>query len=151
MKTLKLEAFHIIGIIVRTTNKDGKAAQDIGGLWQKFMSENIIGQIPNKVDHEVYSVYTDYEGDYTQPYTTLLGCKVTSLEEIPKGMIGKSFGESTYLKFTAKGNLADNIVYDAWAKIWNKDLDRRYIADFEVYGGKSTRSDKRRSRDLCWY
>jgi len=137
MKTVKLEAFHIIGIAVQTTNKDGKSAQDIGALWQKFMSENIIGQIPNKVDNEIYSVYTDYEGDYTQPYMTLLGCKVTSLDEIPEGMVGKSFDESTYLKYTAKGNLADNIIYDAWSKIWNEDLKRTYVADFEVYGAKA--------------
>lgn len=137
MKTVNLDAFSIIGIAVRTSNEEGKSAQDIGALWEKFMSENIIGQIPNKINQNVYSVYTDYEGDYTQPYTTLLGCKVTSLEEIPQGMVGKSFDESTYLKFTAKGNLADNAVYDAWVKIWNEDLSRKYIGDFEVYGEKA--------------
>jgi len=88
MKTGNLGAFNIIGIPVRTSNENGKSAQDIDALWEKFMSENIVGQIPNKISQNVYSVYTDYEGDYTQPYTTLLGCKVTSLEEIPKGMVG---------------------------------------------------------------
>lgn len=137
MKTINLDAFSIIGIAVRTSNEEGKSAQDIGALWEKFMSENIIGQIPNKISQNVYSVYTNYESDYTQPYTTILGCKVTSLEEIPQGMVGKSFDESTYLKFTAKGNLADNVVYDAWVKTWNKYLSRKYIGDFEVYGGKA--------------
>lgn len=136
MKTVNLEELHIIGITIQTTNKDGQSAHDIGALWQKFMLENVKGQIPNKIDHDVYSVYTDYEGDYTQPYTTLLGCKVTSLEEIPDGMVGKSFDSATYAHFTAKGNLADHVVYDTWVKIWNENLDRKYIGDFEVYGEK---------------
>jgi len=137
METVHLEAFNIIGIAVRTTNEGTKAAQDIGALWQKFISENSMEEIPNKVGTDIYSVYTDYEGDYTQPYTTLLGCKVTTLENIPSGMVGRSFDKSSYAKFKTNGNLADNIVYKAWVDIWNEPLNRKYIGDFEVYGEKA--------------
>lgn len=83
------------------------------------MTEGIINQIPNKADHAIYCIYTDYEKDYTKPYTTILGCKVNSLDTIPEGMVGKIIESSDYSKQTIKGNLAEGIVYNEWLKIWN--------------------------------
>jgi predicted transcriptional regulator YdeE len=80
----------VIGIEVRTTNENEQAAKDIPVLWEKFMKENVLNNIPNKIDNTIYSIYTEYEKDHTKPYTTLLGCKVESLENIPEGMAGKS-------------------------------------------------------------
>jgi predicted transcriptional regulator YdeE len=137
MQTVKVSEFLIIGISVRTTNENGQAKKDIGQLWGKFMSENMLDKIPNIKDETMYSVYTDYEGDHTKPYTTILGYKVNSLNEIPEGMAGKKMEATTYAKFTAKGDLTDNAVIDEWNKIWNTDLDRTYTADFEAYGEKA--------------
>ena len=60
------------------------------------MSEGIAEKIPNKIDQSILSIYTNYEGDHTQPYDTILGCKVSSLQEIPEGMVGQSFNGGTY-------------------------------------------------------
>ncbi len=138
---ITIEPFNVVGISVRTINKDGLASKDIGELWQKFMSENIITAIPNKIDNTIYSLYTDYEGDYTQPYTTLLGCKVSSLDKIPEGMYGKSVDGGNYIKFIAKGDLSKGIVYQSWLEIWKKDLKRAYTVDFEVYDDKTKNSE----------
>lgn len=132
-----MNAFQIIGISIRTTNENGKAKQDIGALWAKFMSENLIENIPNIKDETIYAVYTDYEGDHTKPYTTILGYKVGSLNVIPEGMVGKTIESATYTKFTAKGDLTKNAVVDQWLKIWNTDIDRAYKSDFEMYGEKA--------------
>lgn len=137
MEKVMVEPFYIIGLGVKTTNADGKGAQDIASLWQKFMYENILEKIPNKVDPTIYCVYTDYEGDYTQPYLTLLGCKVKSLDEVPEGLTAKSFDGGSYLKMTAKGDMSQGLVINQWTKIWNMDLDRAYTADFEVFGQKA--------------
>lgn len=126
-----------MGIGVRTTNENGQSAKDIGALWNKFMSEGILDKIPNKIDNTIYSIYTEYEGDYTQPYTTILGCKVESTDIIPDGMLIKTIQAGNYEKFTAKGDLTKGAVYEKWTKIWNTDLDRLYTADFEVYGEKA--------------
>ncbi len=133
MKTVQIESFKMIGISVRTTNENMQAATDIPELWEQFTSKSIL----NKIDNTVYGVYTNYETDYTGKYDTILGCKVTSLEEIPKGMIGIEIPKSNYTKFSTKGNLKDNIVYKKWLEIWGTKLDRKYIADFEVYGEKA--------------
>ena len=133
----KSEQFSVIGISTRTTNENGQSAQDIPKLWNKFLTENIAEKIPNKADNTVYCIYTDYEKDYTKPYTTILGCKVSSLENIPDGLIGKFFDAATYSKHTAKGNILQGLIFNEWTKIWNANLDRAYTADFEVYGEKA--------------
>lgn len=137
MQTVKIEPFKIIGIAIRTTNENGQASQEIAELWQRFMSENIISKISNKIDNAVYSLYTEYESDHTKPYTAILGCKVENLETIPNGMVGKSFDGGTYSKTTAKGDLMQGLVVNQWSKIFEMELDRTYDADFEIFGGKA--------------
>nr|WP_297163939.1 GyrI-like domain-containing protein [uncultured Dysgonomonas sp.] len=140
MKTT-IEKFYVIGISVRTTNEGGQAAKDIPQLWERFMSEDIESKIPAKISRDVYGIYTEYEGDYTQPYTTVLGCKVESLDNIPEGFIGLTIETANYEKYTAKGKMSDDIVYNKWTEIWQSDLDRTYIADFEIYGERSVDMD----------
>jgi len=132
MKT-KVEAFNIIGISVRTTNENGQATKDIPFLWNKFFSETILSQIPSRLSDDIYCIYTDYVKDYTQPYTTIIGCKVANLDTIPGGLIGKSIPGNSYTTVTAKGKLADGIVFKEWQNIWNSDLARAYSSDFEIY------------------
>ncbi|GAA0876097.1 GyrI-like domain-containing protein [Wandonia haliotis] len=133
MEKVSISPFHIIGISVRTTNENGQSTKDIPALWEQFMQEQILEKIPNKLDNTVYCMYTDYEKDHTRPYTTLIGCRVSSLDEIPENMTGKTISAAPYHKYTVKGNLQQNIVYNAWLKIWNEDLKRSYTADFEMY------------------
>jgi len=137
MQKVNIEPFKVIGIAVRTTNENGQSAQDIGQLWGKFMSDDIAEKIPNKIETDVLSIYTNYQGDHTQPYDTILCCKVSSLEKIPEGMVGQSFDGGTYEKFVSKGDLTKGVVYGTWLEIWQKDLDRAFTADFEIYGAKA--------------
>ncbi len=137
MQKVKIEPFKLIGIGIRTTNENNQASKEIAELWQRFMDGNVLGKIPNKVDNTIYSLYTEYEIDHTKPYTAILGCKVENLDEVPEGMIGKSFEGGTYIKTSARGDLMKGLIIDHWAKIWKMDLDRAYTADFEVFGEKA--------------
>ena len=137
MENQKIETFNVIGISVRTTNENGQAAQDIPELWNNFMTNRIADKIPNKIDNSLYCIYTDYEKDHTKPYTTILGCKVSGLQTIPDGMVGKNFEETTYTKIVAKGNILQGMVFNEWTKIWNSNLNRTFTADFELYGEKA--------------
>jgi predicted transcriptional regulator YdeE len=141
METKEIAAFNFIGIGIRTTNEKGQSSADIAGLWNKFLSEKISDQIPDKLDDTIYCVYTDYEKDYTKPYTTLLGCKVKSLNTIPDNLVGRSFSGGKCIIFTAKGKMKDHIVFREWLKIWTTEIDRAYTADFEVYGTKAQDPD----------
>jgi len=136
MENQKIEPFYVTGISERTTNENGQALIDIPALWNKFMSEGILQQIPDKVENSIYCLYTDYESDHTKPYTTILGCKVNGLKNIPEGMVGKTVAAGNYNKRTVTGNLLQGLVYNEWLKIWNAALPRIYTTDFEVYGDK---------------
>lgn len=59
----------IIGITTQTSNNDSQAIDDLGKLWHQFFDENIIAKIPNAISSNIYSVYTDYESDFTGKYT----------------------------------------------------------------------------------
>lgn len=137
MQKVEIEPFMLIGISIRTTNEGQKANIEIAKLWQRFMGENILEKIPDKVDYTIYSLYTEYEGDHTKPYTAILGCKVGNLDEIPEGMVGKIFDGGSYIKTSAKGDLMKGLIVNHWAKIWEMDLDRAYTADFETFGEKA--------------
>ena len=137
MQKVELAPFKVIGLSIRTTNENNQALKDIGELWGKLMSENILAQIPNKLDDAVYSIYTQYESDHTKPYTVLLGCKVSNIDIIPEGLTGMSFSGGRYTKLTTKGDLNEGIVGKKWGEIWNMNLDRVFTADFEVYGEKA--------------
>lgn len=135
--------FKIIGISTITTNKNHQAQQDLGKLWNQFFSENIFDKIQNKTSSDILSIYTDYKSDYTDEYTTIIGVPVTTLGEIPDGLIGREFQSENFQKFTAKGKMP-KAVADTWIDIWQRDkeLNRNYSYDFEVYGEKSQNGEE---------
>ena len=83
MEVIEIGKILIIGIFITTTNKDGKSQKDIAQLWNDFQTQSIMTKIPDKVDNNVYAVYTNYQRDHTQPYEFFIGCAVNSLDDIP--------------------------------------------------------------------
>jgi predicted transcriptional regulator YdeE len=142
MITELINEFYVIGIAVRTSNENGQSGIDIPKLWEAFIGENMIDQIPNKLNSTIYCMYTDYEKDHTRPYTTILGCRVENLTDIPENMVGKTVERANYTKYIAKGNLAEGVVFSQWVKIWDADLPRAFTTDFEVYGEKAQNSQQ---------
>ncbi|MEL6848541.1 MAG: GyrI-like domain-containing protein [Bacteroidota bacterium] len=134
MQKETLAGFTVIGIHCRTSNQENRAVQDIPALWSRFMQENVASSIPQKLSPEVYCVYTDYEGDHNLPYTVLIGCKVAPDTPTPEGMVKRQIEAGDYQSFMAEGNLQEGAVTQTWFQIWESGLDRRFQADFEVYG-----------------
>lgn len=138
MTETRIESFNVMGIKVRTAN-DGNAGTDLPNLWAKFMGEQIKEKIPNKVSDAIYCLYTNYDGDHTQPYDAILGCKVSSTEDIPEGMVVHNIEATNGAKFLAKGSLIKGeAVINTWFKIWKAGLDRTFTTDFEVYDERSS-------------
>jgi predicted transcriptional regulator YdeE len=133
LETTYLENFYIIGIAVRTTNQNGQAQADIGELWGRFFRQNVISQTPDKISKDLYCVYTNYESDFQGPYTTVLGCRVVSLQNIPDELTGLTIPAATYQVYMSQGKLPD-CVGETWHYIWQNAQNRKYIADFDVYG-----------------
>jgi predicted transcriptional regulator YdeE len=133
-----INSLKIIGLSIRTTNKDNQSAQDIGKLWGQFYAENWVEKIPNKVRNDIYSIYTDYISNYQDQYTTIIGVQVNNFNSIPVGCIGREFPKENFKIFTAKGQMPKAII-DTWLSIWKQDfeLQRKYTYDFEIYTVKS--------------
>ena len=127
-----MEAFKVIGIVVRTTNSNGQSKADINELWNRWFAENVATRIPNTVSDHLYNIYTDYESDEHGFYNTILGYSVSTLASIPNGLIGKQIPKSNYKEFVSEGKLPDCVV-KTWETIWGLKFNRSYIADFDVY------------------
>lgn len=129
-------AILVIGIDCRTSNAPEAGPKDIPKLWGRFYDEDMISRIPNKVSNEVIALYCDYEGDYTQPYSVVIGCPVRSIDILPEGMVAKIIPASSYALFLAVGEYPVSLI-ETWEKIWQEQaLERTYTGDYEVYKEK---------------
>lgn len=134
----------IVGIACRTSNET--AMQDIPAHWAKFFSDQVASQVPHKLSDEIFALYCDYEGDYTQPYTLVIGYNTSGVDEIPKGLVAKVIPASNYAQFTATGAFPESVI-QTWGKIWQSNLARTYTGDFEIYGEAFKGPDKQ--VDIC--
>jgi predicted transcriptional regulator YdeE len=132
IETIEQPAFFIAGIAVRTTNQNGQAVTDIGSLWTRFMTGGILQQIEGRITDDIYCVYTDYETDHTGSYTTLLGCKVHSVDNQPADFSKLTINAGKYNIYSLSGKFPEN-VHEAWVEIWNSGVERSYTADFDRY------------------
>jgi predicted transcriptional regulator YdeE len=131
-------AILVIGIDCQTSNAPEAGPHDIPKLWQRFYCEDVMSQIPNKISNEVIALYCDYEGDFTQPYSFVIGCQVSSIDYIPEGLAAKIIPGSSYAVFHAIGEFPASLI-ETWGNIWKEpNLQRTYLGDFELYGEKFT-------------
>ena len=133
---VELEEKVITGIRIKTTNQDGKAMQDIGMTWQKLFANGSYEKIPNKVNGKTIGLYTEYEGDYTKPYTFIAGAEVSKKVQIGEEIENIIIPKGEYAKFVITGDV-QNSVGQAWQEIWNMNLKRKYTCDFEEYQNNS--------------
>lgn len=119
-----------IGLELRTNNEECSLAMPAHK--DRFFKENILAKIPNKINGNILALYTDYEGDYTKPYSWILGCEVSHLNQVPEGLVGKVIPKAKYAIFTTQGEFPQGLI-TAWQNIWKSGLPRSYTSDFEVY------------------
>lgn len=139
VKTEEQKTFHVIGLAVRTNNKQEAGGQgEIPKLWQRFMQQGISGKIPNRVDDGLLVVYTDYESDQTGEYTYLIGARVTTAADVPAGLTLKEIPAGRYAVIATDKGPVESVIPKAWQHIWSmsaKDFggERAFQADYEVY------------------
>jgi predicted transcriptional regulator YdeE len=137
------DGFTVVGISARTNNaREATADAVIGKQWTRFMQEGLLAKIPNKVDHSIVAVYTDYASDHNGDYTFVLGAKVSSSANLPEGMAAKKIPAGRYAVFTTDKGPGPKVVPELWMKInaLPKSAtggDRLYRADFEIYDDRA--------------
>ena len=140
-RVVQLDAFEVMGIEVRTNNaKEVTADRLIPKLWLRVSKEHALDSVPDKVEQNVYAVYTDYASDANGDYTQVLGAKCRPSPDtlIPKGMVVKTVPAGRYAVFTSERGPVAKAVVDTWKQSWSyyqspANGQRAYRADFELY------------------
>jgi len=134
MKTVKKEAFKVVGLGIRTTNEGGKAVNDLAKLWSNFLSQDVASMIPNRKSDTFYGIYTNYESDHVHPYDAIIGYEVPDFSQVPEGMVTKEMEGGTFEVITVSGDMRQGEpIAQAWQEINEKGLPRAYSNDFEIY------------------
>lgn len=116
----------------RTNNQTPDMGTVIGGLWNKFFQEGTYDSISNKKNRKSLGIYADYERDGKGDYTVMAACEIMCLEDCPPGIVTKTIPAGKYAKFAVKGNIAQ-AVGECWMNLWEMNLARSFICDFEEY------------------
>lgn len=123
---VNLEEKKAVGISAVTNNKSPEMPKIIGGLWDEFYKK-VYGEINDKANNKSIGMYHKYQpnGDYTVSICAEVNSTNQNYEviTIPSGK---------YAKFIVKGN-AVTAVQEFWQKVWNMNLDRSFVCDFEEY------------------
>ena len=123
---------NIAGLKVTTTNKDGKSAQDLYQIWNKFMEKDFIESLQKIAKNPInYVVYTNYEKDFSEGnYDVYVGRETENSENnFENILVDWEKFEIFEFEYTSPES-----VFDAWKTIWeNKDLNRAYTYDIEEY------------------
>lgn len=142
---VSLSAMLVMGAELKTTYKDYKCYSDIPAFWGEQFQKNTFAQIPNQTNPgTIIGLYTNYSPNFSLTggqYSFIIGTQVSNANNIPSGMVIKELPASKYAVFTAKGPF-DKAVGQVWTEIWqNKEIDRTFTGDFELYDSRSTNDE----------
>lgn len=134
----------IAGLAARTNNGATDMETTIGGLWSRFYGEGVYHAIPGKVNERAMGVYTDYAEDEKGDYTVVVACETAVAPEIlaemrkkadsglPEDLVARILPAGKYARFVIRGNM-HRAVAEFWQKLWNLNLPRSFVCDFEEY------------------
>ena len=141
-----LEEKMVEGITARTNNHASDMGMVIGGLWNRFYQEGVYENIKEKADRKAIGLYTEYAGGVDDDYTIMVCCAVDEktgnrsggrtagceVRKIPAGRYAR-------FKIVCDMRTSSAAVSEAWQEIWETDLPRTYICDFEEYQNEDMR------------
>lgn len=133
-EVVELKEKVVVGLSVRTSNKDANMTQAIGGLWQQFFQKGIYQAMPNKKNDCTIGLYSNYENDVNGAYDVTVCSEVSKVENLPTGVEMKKIPAGKYAKFIVRGHM-QKAVAEFWEKLWSMELNRKYSCDFEEYQG----------------
>ena len=123
---------NIAGLKITTTNENGKSAQDLYQIWNKFMEKDFIESIQKIAKNPInYAVYTNYEKDFSEGnYDVYVGRETENSENnFENILVDWEKFEVFEFEYTSPES-----VFEAWKTIWeNKNINRAYTYDIEEY------------------
>ena len=130
---------HVVGIELRTTNANGQSFKDIPPFWGRFMAKNIAAKVQNKLNNNIYVLYTNFEHEgvnNTGMYSTIIGCAVEADSIEQPDLVHAVVPAGRYRRFAVPDNKTDN-VGPVWLEIWaipeSEKTDWSFTCEYECY------------------
>ncbi|MCP4523072.1 MAG: hypothetical protein GY828_02530 [Candidatus Gracilibacteria bacterium] len=141
MEIIPRTKFIVAGLKITTNNTSAMKNDTISEAWSMFFGKDVYSKIPNKIDDRIYAVYGNFEENFSEDnmkknYDMIIGCKVESLDGLPKWLSSIEIPEQDYAKFVAVGNMPGAVLKE-WENIWSSQINKNFSVDFEVYSEKS--------------
>jgi len=149
-KIIEKNRFTVIGMDCLTTTEDNENHKVIIELWNQFKPR--IDEVKNKKNPtRMVGIYKQRK-NYPNRFAYIASVEVSTLSDIPKGMIPKIINGSKYAVFTYQGELCDidktyDYIYDEWLpesdfdenkngdnlEIFNIDFPEEDNSDVDIY------------------
>lgn len=131
-KMMDKDEFHVVGLSGDFTAEN---TSEIPKLWERFIPR--LGEIQNK--KEFCFGLCECGEEEGKNFTYTAGFEVSSLDNVPEGMVGKTIPQNHYGVFTHKGPISKigqtfDSIYHKWLP--NSPFKRGTGPDFEFYGEK---------------
>ncbi len=116
-KIIEKNRFTVIGMDTLTTTEDNEDHKVVQELWDEFRPR--IDEVKNKKNPtRMVGIYKQRK-NYPNRFAYIASVEVSTLSDIPKGMIPKIINGSKYAIFTYQGELCDidktyDYIYDEW-------------------------------------
>lgn len=119
------------GLSARTNNLSPDMGAVIGGLWSRFYGEGVYESLPRRADGKAMGIYTEYAGDEKADYTVIVACETEREPEVGDYTVYR-IPAGRYARFVVRGDMVQAVAA-AWQEIWQMDLPRSFVCDFEEY------------------
>ena len=149
-KIIEKNRFTVIGMDTLTTTEDNEDHKVVQELWDEFRPR--IDEVKNKKNPtRMVGIYKQRK-NYPNRFAYIASVEVSTLSDIPKGMIPKIINGSKYAIFTYQGELCDidktyDYIYDEWLpesdfdenkngdnlEIFNIDFPEEDNSDVDIY------------------
>jgi predicted transcriptional regulator YdeE len=128
----------VVGISIRTSN--AKAFEKIPFHWKAFFEKQVLANIPDKINDDIYAVYTEFdnvpksaEDIYSLGYTFIIGAAVHQTGRLPSTLVSTIVPATKRVVFPVEPAKPELVVAE-WQKIWQmQNLQRAFAPDYEHY------------------
>lgn len=119
----------LLGRELRASNDDPAA---LGEAWAGFFERGATAGIPGCQGEDIYAVYSEYEGDETQPYSYFIGCEVEAEAPVPAGMSSRVIPAGKFEAFVSEGKQPAALM-QTWPEIHAAKIERSFDMDYEIH------------------
>lgn len=135
-----LPTMHFVGIEKKVEVNNKLFTQELTNAWQAYARNAKTIGIKNKVNNNIYIIYSDYSPLPKGYISVFLAYRVSEYADIPAGFDILTVPRHSYAIFNVNQRRSPQIAA-CWDKINRFNLNRTYRYDMESYPSSSSTSD----------